>query len=37
MGIPAQECFDLAYQEELAPGKLFVTHLAEHWKTEVRH
>jgi hypothetical protein len=37
MGIPPQECFDLAYKEELAPGKLRVAHLARHWKTEVHH
>jgi len=35
MGISPQECFDLAYKEELAPGKLLVVHFAEHWKTEV--
>jgi hypothetical protein len=37
MGISPQECFDRAYKEELTPGKLRVTHLAKHWKTEVRH
>jgi hypothetical protein len=36
MGIPPQECFDLAYKEELAPGKLRVVHLPTYWKTEVR-
>ena len=37
MGIPPQKCFDLAYKEELAPGKLRVAHLPEHWKTELHH
>jgi len=37
MGVPPQKCFDLAYKEELAPGKLRVAHLPEHWKTELHH
>jgi hypothetical protein len=31
MGISSQECFDRAYKEELAPGKLLITYLAEHF------
>ena len=29
--------YDLAYKEELAPGKLRVTGLPNYWKTELRH
>lgn len=37
MGIDPQECFDLACGEILEPGQQYKTHMAQFWKTEIKH
>jgi len=34
LGIAPQECFDLAFEQELARGKLLRVHFADHYSKE---